>query len=345
MITNDLDWDLKKIICRYDSNQIFLLTDDVVSKSCLPLLLQIADIPEDHILIVPNGENCKTLQTITQIWDFLIDHQATRRSVLLNLGGGVITDMGGFAASCFKRGIDYINLPTTLLSMVDAALGGKTGFNYRGLKNEIGVICPATETIVYVPFCKSLPFSHFLSGYAEMLKHALIASPLELLEVLALDLNNPDEERLQELIRRSQDIKAYIVEQDPTEQSLRKALNFGHTIGHALEEYSMQIGQPMLHGYAVLYGMIGELYLSYLHYGFPKDTLQKVVRLMTEFYGRPQCACGDYEVLLNLMRHDKKNSVAGEINFTLLRLVGNPRLDQHCSDNEIKEALDYLFSA
>ena len=344
MITKDIDLDLRTIAARYDAGGIYILTDINAGKHCLPLVNSVLGVKQDNILMIEAGEEQKTLQTVTQIWDFLIERRATRKSLLLNIGGGVICDMGGFAACCFKRGIDYINIPTTLLSMVDAAIGGKTGIDYKGLKNEIGIINPKAETIVFPTFIRTLPFNQFLSGFAEMLKHALIASPLEVANLLALDIDHPDEDRLAELIARSQDIKAYITDHDPFEQSLRKSLNFGHTVGHALETMALHSEKPMLHGFAVMYGLIAELYLSHIKLGFPKDMLIRLENLMVEYYGRPVCACSKYEELITLMEHDKKNLRAGEINFTLLRTVGNPRINQVCSRDEILQALDYLFS-
>lgn len=360
MLTHDLDLALRNAVGLRDVSQLFLLADENSMRHCLPLVQNTLKIKEDHILCLPAGEQHKTLDTVKHIWDFLIDMKANRQSLLFVLGGGVITDMGGFAASVFMRGMSFVNIPTTLLSMVDAAQGGKTGIDYQGLKNQIGLFSTPIQTIVYPPFLRTLPPVHLLSGYAEMIKHALIASPLELIHVLAFDIDNPDYTQLAELIQRSIDIKQYIVEQDPEETALRKSLNFGHTIGHALEEYSLMnsttqtmaatdlnkasIGSPLLHGYAVMYGIVAELYLSVLKLLLPQQTLTQVSHYMIEHYGKPVCPCKDYDKLLDLMRHDKKNVQQGEINFSLLRQVGNCRINQHCTDDEIRESLDFLFN-
>ena len=353
MVT-DLDLALRNAVGLRRSTDLYVLTDDNSQQYCLPLVRQTLDIADSHILCLPHGEEQKTLASVETIWQFLINQQATRHSLLLIVGGGVLTDMGGFAASTFKRGIPYVNLPTTLLAMVDAAQGGKTGFDYCGLKNEIGMFASPKDTIIYPPFLKTLPYEQLLSGYAEMLKHALIASPLELIHVLAFNLDDIDWEIFAELIQRSIDIKQYIVEQDPEETGLRKSLNFGHTIGHALEEYYLshkpepgngqQVGAPLTHGYAVMYGIVAELYLSVIKLSLPQQTLTQVVHFMTEHYGKPVCPCKDYSVLIDLMRHDKKNTSDSEINFSLLRQVGNCRIDQHCTEQEITEALDFLFN-
>lgn len=344
MLTNDIDLALREATALKEKNQIFLVADEHTHTMCLPTIQQTLALPEEQILVLPAGEETKDLATVQEIWDFLIARKATRHSILLILGGGVLTDMAGFAAATFKRGLPFVNIPTTLLGAVDAATGGKTGIDYKGLKNEIGLFILPAQTIIYPPFLKTLPTNQFLSGYAEMLKHALIASPLELSQLLTFDLNNIDQEVLAQLLSRSIDIKNYIVEQDPQEEGLRKTLNFGHTIGHALESFSFHTDHPLLHGYAVLYGMIGELYLSVKLLGFPEKYLSQIVAIMREYYGKPTGSCKDYDELIGLMQHDKKNITPEEISFTLLRNVGDCRLNQHTSTEDIKEALDFLFN-
>ena len=352
-IVSDIDLALRNAVGLRKSSDLYVLADSNSAIYCLPLLRETLEIADNHILCLPHGEEHKNLASVELIWQFLIEQNATRQSLLLIVGGGVLTDMGGFAASTFKRGIPYVNIPTTLLAMVDAAQGGKTGFDYCGLKNEIGMFASPHDTIVYPPFLKTLPKEQLLSGYAEMIKHALIASPLELIHVLAFDIDNIDWQTFAELIQRSIDIKQYIVEQDPEETGLRKSLNFGHTIGHALEEYylrqnknanSQTLNAPFTHGYAVMYGIVAELYLSVAKLNLPQPTLTQIVAFMREHYGKPVCPCKDYNQLLDLMRHDKKNTTQGEINFSLLRQVGNCRINQHCTDSEILEALDFLFN-
>lgn len=344
MITDDLDLALREATALYHPEQLYVLVDTHTRQFCLPAVEQTLRLLPEHVLCIESGEDQKTLATIERIWDFLTENGATRFSLLLILGGGVLTDMGGFAASTFKRGIRYVNIPTTLLAAVDAATGGKTGFDYHGLKNEIGLFCTPERTIVYPAYLQTLPHKEFLSGYAEMLKHALIASPLEVAQILSIDMDNIDWTHLTALLARSIDIKNYIVEQDPSEEGLRKTLNFGHTIGHALESLSFTSDQPMLHGYAVLYGMVAELYLSVIKLGFPRETLSQVVELMKSHYGRPVCPCRDYERLWTLMKHDKKNVSPEHVTFTLLRNVGNCRLNQSATKEEVFDALDFLFN-
>lgn len=358
MITDDLFLELHSLMPRFNEEQVFVLTDSNAEKHCLPVLLdQLREMGEpfvsllkDHTCVLPAGEEHKTLESVCRIWDFLIQKRATRHALLLNLGGGVITDIGGFAASCYKRGIAFVNLPTTLLAIVDAGEGGKTGFDYKGLKNEIGLFRPALETIIYPRFLKTLPKHEFLSGFAEMLKHALIASPLEWERILALDIDRlyhqPDEalrEEFYAILERSLEIKRYYFEMDPEETGLRKTLNFGHTIGHAIESRLIERGEPQPHGYCVLWGMIAELYLSHLKTGFPSNRLTQLIQLCKEYYGGILFSCKDYDRLIELMRHDKKNTSAG-INFTFLRNIGNPIINQTADDDTIREALDFLFS-
>ena len=299
-------------------------------------------------LVLPAGEEHKTLATIQKIWDFLVDNGATRQSVLINMGGGVITDMGGFAASTFMRGIDFVNIPTTLLAMVDAGTGGKTGFDYRGLKNIIGTFRQPKETIIDERFLQTLPAEQLLSGYAEMLKHGLIGDKRHFNSLLALDVlspyNKPFSEQIHALIEESNAIKQAIISADPEEKGKRKILNFGHTVGHAIEELSLAKNQPLLHGYAVMYGMLAELYLSHVKLGLDTAVLSQMTHLAIEQYGKPMCPCKDVDTLIELMRHDKKNRQQGEINFTLLRAIGEPEFDQTVPERTIKEALDYLFT-
>jgi 3-dehydroquinate synthase len=259
---------------------------------------------------------------------------ATRHSLMINLGGGMVTDLGGFAASTFKRGIHYINIPTTLLSMVDASVGGKTGINIGGLKNEIGVFNNADSVILDTTFLKTLDQPNLLSGYAEMLKHALISNEKMWAEHLRFDLTH-----LAQMVADSVAVKQHIVTEDPTERGLRKALNLGHTAGHAFESLALE-RHPILHGYAVAYGLIVELYLSCVKTGFPTDKMHQTVQFIKEQYGKMTITCNDYPRLLQFMHHDKKNE-GSAINFTLLAGIGELRINQTATEEEIMEALDF----
>ena len=324
---------------------VFILVDSTTKKLCLPLLESEEYIQQANVIEIPEGDSHKTLETLANVWLFLSQNNASRKSLMINLGGGMVTDLGGFAASTFKRGMEYINIPTTLLGAVDAAVGGKTGINFNGLKNEIGVINPAKSVLIDVVFFKTLDRQNFLSGFAEMIKHGLIASPEVWNHILRFSLEDVDYKQLPVLLEESIQVKEAIVEKDPTEKNIRKALNFGHTIGHAFESYAMESGTPVLHGYAVAWGMIAELYLSYKKTGFPKERLQEAVLLIKENYGALPVTCKQYELLYDLMTHDKKNEGDGRILFSLLADIGDIRINIDVEKKAIFESLDFYRDA
>jgi 3-dehydroquinate synthase len=286
------------------------------------------------------GDIHKNIETLAHVWKELGDNGATRHSLMINLGGGMVTDLGGFAASTFKRGIKYINIPTTLLAMVDASVGGKTGINFNGLKNEIGVFSPAQSVLIATEFLKTLDMNNILSGYAEMLKHGLISTIRHWAELLKFDMNNIDYQALQTLVDKSVKIKEDIVTQDPYEKGIRKALNLGHTVGHAFESLAMETNRPVLHGYAVAWGIVCELYFSHLKVGFPKDKLRQTLQFIKDNYGVFVFDCKQYDRLYEFMTHDKKNS-AGIINFTLMGEIGDIRINQSATKQEIMDMLDF----
>lgn len=327
MVCNDIYSALSLWLKRYE--QICVIADEAVT----------VDLPYPTLRLKID-ESAKSLEMVTQIWDFLFAQDMTRRGLLIAVGGGVLTDLAGFAAATYKRGIDYINIPTTLLSMVDASSGGKTGFNYHGLKNSIGAFYPPVETIIWPGWLTSLPATQFLSGFGEMLKTGLI-TPHLWAQLIPYDLDTMPLDTLTPLIGKCVAAKERIVAADPREERLRKTLNFGHTFGHALEEIALGY---MPHGYAVVYGLIAELYLSVTKLGCPREPLQQLTQLMLHYYGRPQCKCSDREQLIALMQHDKKNERAAEINCTLIRSVGEPLINQVITPAEASEALEYLFS-
>ena len=343
----------------YERNQICIVADKQI---CDARLSSLKDYP---LLPVETDEAHKSLETVQRIWDFLFDHHITRRGLLVCVGGGIITDLGGFAAATYKRGIDYINVPTTLLAMIDASTGGKTGCNYRGLKNAVGAFHAPVRTVICTDWLSTLPVNHFLSGFAEMIKTGLIETQSTSADslwnaLLRYDLDTMPVEALTPLIGQCLTAKERIVAADPHETGLRKTLNFGHTFGHALEEISLtgvagltakrsdseavQQRSGLLHGYAVLYGMMAELYLSVTKLGCPREPLQQLTRFMLSYYGKPQCKCTDREQLIELMRQDKKNERTAEINCTLLRDIGEPVINRVITADEAREALDYLFS-
>ena len=347
VISQDLRQSLSQAIaeCKYD--HLFILVDETTARCCLPVLESILsplNTPPSLITIGATDQH-KTLDSLSHVWSELQRMGATRHSLMINLGGGMVTDLGGFAASTFKRGIPYINIPTTLLSMVDASVGGKTGINFGGLKNEIGVFNNANCVILDTTFLRTLDKANILSGYAEMLKHGLIDCEAHWAELLAHleDLDNLENMetlvKLSSLVAKSVAVKQRIVTEDPTEKGLRKALNLGHTVGHAFESLALE-RKPILHGYAVAYGLVAELYLSCIKTGFPTDKMRQTVSFIKEHYGRMAITCDDYPRLLELMHHDKKNT-GSAINFTLLADVGDLRINQTATEEEIKEALDF----
>ncbi len=340
-IGDDLKTELAKEFSGRNPSGVFILADSITKELCLPLLGNEEYIRQTRVIEIPVGDSHKTLETLANVWSFLSRNGASRKSLMINLGGGMVTDLGGFAASTFKRGMEYINIPTTLLGAVDAAVGGKTGINFNGLKNEIGVINSARSVLIDVDFFKTLDRPNFLSGFAEMIKHGLIASPEVWNNIVRFPLNKIDYSRLSLLLEESIQVKETFVEKDPTEKNIRKALNFGHTIGHAFESYAMEAGSPVLHGYAVAWGMIAELYLSYKKTGFPKERLQEAVSLIKENYGAFHITCKQYELLYDLMTHDKKNEGDGRILFSLLADIGDIRINEHVEKKEIFEALDF----
>lgn len=340
MICTDLIKAIESIAARYEAQQIGIVSDAAV-------MLEAVTSRYPTLRIAVNEEE-KSLETVQRIWDFLFAHGITRRGLLICIGGGVLTDVGGFAAATYKRGIDYVNVPTTLLAMIDASSGGKTGINYGGLKNSIGCFAPPVETLICPDWLKSLPANQWLSGFGEMLKTGLVSESSLWYHLLRYDLEKMDSEALKPLIAQCVAAKERIVEADPKEEGLRKVLNFGHTFGHALEEISIQKSDvsspPLLHGYAVVYGMIAELYLSVVKLGCPKEPLQQLTQVMLHYYGKPQCKCSDREALVALMQQDKKNERTAQINCTLIQDIGLPLINQVITPEEAHEALEYLFS-
>ncbi|HBG42604.1 MAG TPA: 3-dehydroquinate synthase [Porphyromonadaceae bacterium] len=332
--------DTEQTIHTIRHDKLFVLTDEYTNRYCLPMIEGIPAIREAQQIVIPANDTNKTIENVIQVWRNLTQKGATRHSLLINLGGGMVTDLGGFAAATFKRGITYINIPTTLLGAVDAAVGGKTGVNFEGLKNEIGAFYPAEYVLIWSEFFRTLPQKEILSGFAEMIKHALIHSQLDLEKLLTFSANDIDYAWLNDMVHRSVSIKEAIVEKDPFEKNIRKALNLGHTVGHAFESFAIEAGKPVPHGYAVAWGLIAELYLSHRLCDFPKEKVQKTVRFLQANYGALPIGCDDYEALFKIMQHDKKNE-AGVINFTLLSDIGNVKIDQNADKELIFEALDF----
>ncbi|MGM9688616.1 MAG: 3-dehydroquinate synthase [Alloprevotella sp.] len=341
-LTNSLVDHLSHFVGLINPDRVFVLVDENTRRLCLPRLTEgHAQLAEAQVITIGATDSHKTLESLAHVWQSLSEGGATRHSLLINLGGGMVTDLGGFAAATFKRGIKFVNIPTTLLSMVDAAAGGKTGINFNGLKNEVGCFCESEDVIIDINFLLTLDRQNLRSGYAEMLKHALLESESMWAEHLRFDLDNLDYTELLNLVNQSVGTKQRIVSADPHEKGLRKALNLGHTVGHALESLALEKDRPVLHGYAVAWGLLCELYLSAKHMGFSTQQLHQTAVFVRQNYGSFDFTCKDYETLYGFMKHDKKNQ-GGEINFTLLGSIGDIKLDCHLTKEDVFESLDYL---
>ena len=340
IISTHLESELVTALAECEHDKLFVLTDTTTQELCLPVIKNFYSLKHMQIITIPASDSHKDIESLMMVWKGLQEGGASRHSCMINLGGGMVTDLGGFAASTFKRGINFINIPTTLLAMVDASVGGKTGINFGGLKNEVGVFNDSKYVILDTEFLKTLDTENICSGYAEMLKHGLISTETMWEELVSFDLNQPDLKQLQRMVGDSVKVKEHIVEQDPHEKGIRKALNLGHTFGHAFESWALK-RKPILHGYAVAFGLIPELYLSVAKTGFPTDKMRQTVTFIKENYGTLDITCDDYDELIELMHHDKKNQ-NGIINFTMLGGIGDIRINQTATTEEIKEALDFF---
>lgn len=319
-------------------SKVFILTDRNTGEQCLPILT--SSMPSDFkydIIEVDPGEENKNIDFCIGVWKMLLDFGADRNSLLINLGGGVVTDMGGFAASTFKRGIDFVQMPTTLLSQVDASVGGKTGIDMDSVKNIIGTFTQPQAVFINVDFLKTLSKRQLISGYAEMIKHAFIFDSEYFQEIKRIDFERIEEE----LIYRSVGIKNKVVTQDPKEQGLRKILNFGHTIGHAVETYSLERDDnPLLHGEAIAVGMICEAYLSFQYNGLKEEQLVEVIEAIRDVFPDYNLKSESFPELIEIMNNDKKNS-DNRIGFALLSEIGHCDYNHYLDENKIKSALSY----
>ena len=318
---------LQQLIQENDYSAIFILVDGNTHKHCLPVFMSslATDLSID-IIEIEAGEAHKHLHSCLGVWETLSESGADRKSLLINLGGGVVTDLGGFVAATFKRGIDFINVPTSLLAMVDASVGGKTGVDLGVLKNQIGLIVPPKMVWVNDQFLKTLPPEQMRSGYAEMLKHGLIADPVYW-ETLA-DYSQLTTDKLLPTIHHSVGIKNDVVCQDPNEKGLRKILNFGHTLGHAIESYALENDdqRTLLHGEAIAVGMILEAYLSVELCGLPLTQAKAIKKVFLSIFPKEDFDATAQQNILELLIFDKKNS-HGQINFMLLEAIGKPVID------------------
>jgi 3-dehydroquinate synthase len=320
----------------FSYSQIAVLADEHTKKYAYPQLKPL--LPKHTLITIKSGEERKNLETCNYIWQQLTDKQFDRKALLINLGGGVIGDMGGFCAATYKRGINFIQIPTTLLAQVDASVGGKLGIDFNGIKNHIGVFQEPVAVLIATEFLKTLPEAEIRSGFAEIIKHCLIADAAMWEKIRKQEL---DKQNWNELVPHSVEIKKKVVAQDPTEKGLRKILNFGHTIGHAVESYFLsQPRKKLLHGEAIAIGLICESYISHKRDLLDEQSLEAIEEFIFSLYGRIKITAQDTEAIIPLMMQDKKNE-RGSIQCVLLKEIGNPLYDQKLSLAEIKEAIHY----
>ena len=333
------DWSaFRQLVRAGNYARTVVLVDTNTRGHCLPHFLEHSQLNPDQVIEVAAGERNKNITTCTRVWQGLLDGRADRRSLLVNLGGGVVTDMGGFCAATYKRGIPFLQVPTTLLSQVDASIGGKLGVDFGEVKNSVGVFQNPLSVRIDPAFLRTLPEREVRSGAAEMYKHALIRDAEQWDRLGAIVRFTPDQ--LTPLLIESLEIKRAIVREDPYERGVRKALNFGHTIGHAVESYALATELPLLHGEAIAIGMIAEAGLSHASCGLPQAHLENITRTLLRTYGNYALPPGVEGQLLRLMRNDKKNEGAA-INFTLLSRIGEARINQTATANQIRAALAY----
>ncbi|MBI1837664.1 MAG: 3-dehydroquinate synthase [Flavobacteriia bacterium] len=326
---------------KYKNSKIVIIVDENSHDFCLEFLITSFDeLKEAEVMLLPTGEENKVMEVCFQVWEALSDYQIGRKDLIINLGGGIVTDMGGFIASIFKRGIDFINIPTTLLGMIDASIGGKTGIDLGPYKNQLGTFTNPKALFIDSSFLGTLPKHELMNGYAEMLKHALICDANHWNELIAI-------EALEDLItgafiEKSIRIKNQIVSEDPKEANVRKKLNFGHTIGHGIEGYLLD-KEPISHGHAVGLGMLAEAFISYQRRILSEEQWLEIERILTAVFPKIEIESTEIENIISLMQNDKKN-FSGEIKGCVLTSIGNCEFDQNFGNKEIEEALNYLIN-
>ncbi len=329
---------INQILIDNKYSTIFILVDEHTNDFCLPKFLSnLATEIAIEIIEIESGEDVKNITTCVEIWSILSELGADRKSVIINLGGGVITDIGGFVASTFKRGIDFINIPTTLLGMVDASIGGKNGVDLGNLKNQIGIINVPKLLLIDPSFLETLSQKEMRSGLAEMLKHGLIYDKKYWKQFLVL--SNIDFADFDALIYRSIAIKNEIVKQDPTENGIRKALNFGHTLGHAIESHFLKSATPLLHGEAIAIGMILESYISKEKGLLSIDEFHQIKYTLTDIFEKHNFTKNDIELIQDLLIHDKKNEY-GKVQFALINGIGKIIINQSVENQLIIKSFE-----
>lgn len=341
--TNLVGETIDRLADEIKAEDVVVIADVNTAQFVLPVLRNDSrTVAGARLLTIKAGEEGKTIDETIRTWRELQKMEATRSTLVINLGGGVVTDLGGFVAATFKRGMRFINVPTTVLGAVDASYGGKTGINFGEFKNQIGVFADPYASVISSIFFNTLPKQQILSGYAEMLKHGVLMDADTLAALLRYSPVYPvfDSEGILPLIEKSSKVKQDVVREDPREAGRRKILNLGHTAGHAIEAFGYRHGNPVPHGYAVAWGLVISLVLSHLKLGFPSETLHKVADYIYTNYGTFPLSCDDYPELLASMRQDKKNLHPGVIAFTLMKDVGVPQTDVEVPDDDITAAID-----
>lgn len=339
LLSSDIPGELQDLIESNRFTRTAILVDENTERDCLPEIS--SGLKEFDVIRIPSGEKNKTINTCEQIWSRLSDWQFDRKSLLINLGGGVICDMGGFAASTYKRGISFINIPTTLLAQVDASIGGKTGIDFKGYKNQIGLFREPLKIIVFAGFLKTLPEKETRSGFAEIIKHCLIADA-KYFDIIC-DAGNLEDQKWNDLIMNSISIKQSIVSADPFESGPRKALNFGHTIGHGIESVFLGKEHPLLHGEAIAIGIICESFLSMEKNSLDKRQLDRITRLISNVFEKVEISPEEMEKILSAIMQDKKNE-GGEIRITLIPEIGKVSVNQMISIEDARKSLSFYNS-
>jgi len=337
IFSNEVSSNLELFFNDYSYTRVAILVDENTKKHCYPLISNAFPI---HIIIeIESGEEQKNLNTCQQIWGVLTENAFDRKSLLVNLGGGVIGDMGGFCAATYKRGIDFINIPTTLLAQVDASIGGKLGIDFQNFKNHIGVFRNPLRVFLDGTFFKTLPEAELKSGFAEIIKHCLIRDKDKFEEIINIPYESLN---FFELTKHSVQVKNDVVLEDPTEKGLRKILNFGHTIGHAIESFYLEKpGKKLLHGEAIAIGMICESFLSMQKKSVTEDDLDKISKYLLKVYRSPGIPESDIDEISALTRQDKKNE-GNKINCSLLNSIGDCAYNVEINQKDIKTSISYF---
>lgn len=337
IIKSNIDQSVEDVLKMKPYSKIGVLVDSNTENLCYPLIKN--NLPDHEIIRVEAGEKFKTIETCQRIWEQLTQKGFDRHAVLIILGGGVLGDMGGFCASTFKRGIDFVLIPTTLLAQVDSSVGGKLGVDFMGIKNHIGLFCEPSSTLISSKFLSTLPVRELRSGFAEVIKHSLISDHTKWDSIRKKGLEEQD---WNEMIEFSYQFKSGVAETDPYEGGVRKILNFGHTIGHAVESACLQTRAPLLHGEAIAIGLIAEAYISFQKGMINKESLEQIAFYVSDIFGKKKDLPAN-DVVLSWVAQDKKNK-GNKMLMALLESIGHAVWDVEVTEEEIGNSLDYYRS-